>query len=87
MLPDGETCQVDAINPKGRDAPFLQVAKILERRISDGLYEPDERMPSESELMSEFEIGRNTARAAVAWLRDAGLVETVPTRGTFVVKK
>lgn len=75
------------INPKGRDAPYIQVAKILERRIRDGVYEPDERMPSESELMREFEIGRNTARAAVAWLRDAGLVETVPTRGTFVIPR
>ena len=51
------------------------------RWIEAGKYPRNERIPSETELMEEFEIGRTTARKAVAWLRDQGLVETVPTRG------
>lgn len=35
--------------------------------------------------MEEFEVGRNTARRAVAWLREKGFVETVPTRGSYVL--
>jgi DNA-binding GntR family transcriptional regulator len=35
--------------------------------------------------MEEFELGRSTVRRAVAWLREAGLVETVATRGTYVL--
>jgi GntR family transcriptional regulator len=58
---------------------------ILKARIESGQYPKDERIPSESELMSEFEIGRTTARKAVAWLRNLGLVETVQTRGTYVI--
>ncbi len=73
------------INPRSRTPPYEQVAELLEARIVSGQYPKDERIPSESELMAEFEIGRTTARKAVAWLRDHGLVETVPTRGTYVV--
>lgn len=77
---------MEKINPRARDAPYLQVARILQGRILQGLYPPDERIPSESELMSEFEIGRTTARKAVAWLREQELVETDKGRGTFVKK-
>jgi DNA-binding GntR family transcriptional regulator len=35
--------------------------------------------------MEEYEIGRSTARRAMAWLREQGLVETVPTRGSYVL--
>jgi GntR family transcriptional regulator len=73
------------INPRSRKPPYEQVAELLKARIESGKYPKDERIPSETELMAEFEIGRTTARKAVAWLRDRGLVETVPTRGTYVV--
>jgi GntR family transcriptional regulator len=73
------------INPLGRRPPYLQVADILEARIKSGELPKEERLPSESQLMSEFEIGRSTARRAVAVLRDLGLVETVATRGTYVL--
>ncbi|MGH3407629.1 MAG: GntR family transcriptional regulator [Streptosporangiaceae bacterium] len=43
------------------------------------------RIPTESELVASYEIARSTARRAVAWLRDQNLVETVPTRGSYVL--
>ncbi|HEY3982102.1 MAG TPA: winged helix-turn-helix domain-containing protein [Streptosporangiaceae bacterium] len=52
-----------------------------------GHYPRDERLPSESELMREFEVGRTTVRLAIAELRKRGLAETVSTRGTYVVKE
>ena len=73
------------INPRARKPPYLQVADILTARIESGELPKEERLPSEQELMSEFEIGRSTARRAVGVLRDLGLVETVPTRGTYVL--
>jgi DNA-binding GntR family transcriptional regulator len=76
---------VGKINPRLRDPAYVQVARILEKRIRNGTYPPDERIPSEAELMREFEIGRNTARSAVGELRKAGLVETESKRGTYVV--
>ena len=57
---------------------------IIERKIEGGEYPCDMRLPSESEFMEEYELGRSTVRRTMAWLRDQGLVETVPTRCTYV---
>ena len=73
------------INPRSRTPPFEQVADILAARIESGELPKNERIPSEAELMAEFEIGRSTARKAVGWLRDAGLIRTIPTRGSYVI--
>jgi GntR family transcriptional regulator len=73
------------IDPTARKPPYLQLADILAERIRSGRYPKDSRMATESELIEEFEIGRNTARRAVAKLREQGLVETEPRRGTYVV--
>lgn len=83
QLPTGYGLVV--INPRSRKPPYQQVAEILKARIESGQLPKDERIPSEAELMREFEIGRTTARRAVAWLRETGLVETLPGRGTYVL--
>ena len=64
---------------------WLQVAEILRGRIRDGVYRPGQVLPSEQQMMQEFEIARGTVRKIVAQLREEGLVETVPQLGTFVV--
>ena len=74
-----------AIDPTAKVPPYLQVADILAGRIRSGSLPRGSRIPTESEIMEEFEVGRNTARRAVAWLREQGLVETVPTRGSYVL--
>lgn len=63
---------------------WIQVVEILRGRIEDGTYRPGQVMPSEKQLQQEFEIARGTARKVVAFLREEGLVVTVPMRGTFV---
>jgi GntR family transcriptional regulator len=73
------------IDPTARKPPYLQVADILAERIRSGHYPKDSRIPTESELTEEFEIGRNTTRRAVEVLRERGLVETVKTRGSYVL--
>jgi DNA-binding GntR family transcriptional regulator len=72
------------IDPTGPVAPYLQLAEILTRRIKSGQYKPGQRIPTESELVEEFELARSTVRRAVGVLRESGLVHTVPQRGTYV---
>lgn len=72
------------IDPTGPVAPYLQLAEILRERIESGHYRPGTRIPTESELVDEFELARSTVRRAVAVLRKSGLVVTVPQRGTYV---
>ncbi|GAA2451537.1 hypothetical protein GCM10010191_82060 [Actinomadura vinacea] len=71
----------------GAIAPiYQQVAGVIKRRIESGALPPGRRIPSEKELVEEFGIARETARRAVAWLRDEGLVRTLPQRGSYVVQ-
>ena len=72
------------IDPTARLPPYRQLAQIITGRIESGEYPRDSRLPSESEFMEEFELGRSTVRRTMAYLREQGLVETVPTRGTYV---
>lgn len=83
LLPPGYVLVM--INPRSRKPPYQQVGEILKARIESGELPREERIPSEAELIAEFEIGRTTARRAVAWLRETGLVGTLPGRGTYVL--
>lgn len=72
------------IDPTGPIAPYRQLAEILAERIKSGQYKPSQRIPTESELVEEFELARSTVRRAVAVLRESGLVHTVAQRGSYV---
>lgn len=62
---------------------WQQIATIIRRRIETGEYAPG-RLISENALMQEFGVARNTARKAVANLRDKGFLYTRPNLGSFV---
>jgi DNA-binding GntR family transcriptional regulator len=78
---DARTDRIDPIAPV---PPYQQIAAIIRRRIGTGQYRPDSRIPTESEIVGEFDVARMTARRAVAVLREEGLVYTVPNRGSYV---
>jgi len=80
---DGHADRIDPIAPV---PPYQQIAQIIRRRIAAGQYRPDTRIPTESEIVEEFEVARTTARRAVAVLRDEGLIYTVPNRGSYVTR-
>ena len=77
----------DRIDPIAPLPPYRQIADILRRRIESGQYQPDTRIPTESELIEAFEVARTTARRAIAVLRDEGLIYTVPQRGSYVARQ
>jgi GntR family transcriptional regulator len=81
---DGRADRIDPIAPV---PPYRQIADILRRRITAGTYPPESRIPTESELVDEFEVARSTARRAVEVLRGEGLIYTVPNRGSYVVRQ
>ena len=61
-----------------------QIAEIIRQRIASGDYPTGSRLPTESEMVETWEVARTTARRAIALLREEGLVDTVPQRGTYV---
>lgn len=60
------------------------VFEKLQRAIKSGAYEPDERLPTEHELASEFQVSRPVVRDALKRLRDQGLVYSRQGSGSFV---
>ena len=65
--------------------PSRQIAAWIAARIESGDLAPGQPIPSEKEITDTFGVARTTARRAVAWLREQGVVRTVPGRGSYVV--
>lgn len=76
-----------SIDLDGPEPLYRQIAKLIERRIADGTYPPNRKVPSESAICEEFGVSRRTARSAYALLADRGMIVTVPGKGTYVAER
>ncbi|MBD9703200.1 winged helix-turn-helix transcriptional regulator [Streptomyces sp. ID01-12c] len=66
---------------------YKQVAGVIRAKIESGELGPKDPIPSESKMVADYGIVRDTARQAVALLRSEGWVITLPQRGTFVAEQ
>jgi GntR family transcriptional regulator len=66
---------------------YRQIAESLRSKIKSGEIERGSRLPTEIELMEEYNASRNTVRDAIKLLTTRRLVETRPGQGTYVVEK
>lgn len=67
-----------------RRPAYLQIADDLRMQVLDGALQEGDRLPSEAELMADYDVSRIVARDAVAVLVGEGLVEKQHGRGSFV---
>ncbi len=67
-------------------AKYQQIADRLRDQIDSGALQPGERLPSEPDLVRQFDASRNTVRLAIALLTNQGLVVTRQGLGTFVTE-
>ncbi|MEK5644491.1 MULTISPECIES: GntR family transcriptional regulator [Paenibacillus] len=61
--------------------------EIMDKLIADmeaGIYEPDDKLPSENDLARLFKVPRMTARKAYEKLQDLGYVYSRQGKGSFV---
>ncbi|MEP7456691.1 FadR/GntR family transcriptional regulator [Phyllobacterium sp. SB3] len=63
-----------------------QLVRAIADRISSGQYARGERLPTEQEMIGEFNVSRTVVREAVANLKAKGLVHTQQGIGAFVLK-
>lgn len=66
---------------------WRQVADELVRRIEAGQYRPGMPIPGERPLAEELGVSLNTIRRALAELREQGVLETLPSKGTYVADR
>ncbi|MFI7448178.1 GntR family transcriptional regulator [Nonomuraea sp. NPDC049714] len=65
---------------------WAQIRDELKARIARGTYRSGQVLPSETTLVEEFGVARNTVRKAIKALREEGLITTVPHLGSFVAE-
>jgi GntR family transcriptional repressor for pyruvate dehydrogenase complex len=61
-----------------------QIVETLVSMIAGGTFKPGDKLPPESELMKQFEVGRSSIREAVGALSLIGLLSVNHGRGTRV---
>ncbi len=64
---------------------YAELGDLLQDAIEKGQYPVGSLLPTELELCERYEVSRHTARAALAQLISAGLVDRRPGAGTRVI--
>jgi GntR family transcriptional repressor for pyruvate dehydrogenase complex len=63
-----------------------EVARFIRTEIESGALAPGQRLPTENELATSYDVSRPVVREAISRLRYDGLVETRQGQGAFVAK-
>lgn len=63
---------------------YEQIVEQIEESILKGLLKAGDQLPAERELALQFGVSRTAVREAVKALREKGLVDAQPGRGTFI---
>lgn len=63
---------------------WKQIERQLLRDIAMEVFKPGEKMPTEMELSTRFDVNRHTVRQAMAALAEANVVRVEQGRGAFV---
>lgn len=75
-----------ALNPNSAVPVYRQLADIIREQIGSGELARGAPLPSETYLMGEHSISRDTVRRAISVLRDENLVITVQGKGSYVAE-
>ncbi len=63
---------------------YERIVEQIEARILTGMLAVGDKLPPERELAEQFAVSRTAIREAVKILREKGLIEIRPGKGTFV---
>lgn len=65
---------------------YEQIVQQVEESIQKGALKTGDKLPAEREMAEQFGVSRTAVREAVKALREKGLVEAFPGRGTFIME-
>ena len=72
-------------SPSARTPLWRHIAQTLANDIVSGLYPIGSHLPTEMELMAQYDVSRHTVREALDELVTLGLIVRKPRQGTRVV--
>jgi DNA-binding transcriptional regulator YhcF (GntR family) len=73
-----------ALDPDDPRPPYLQVANLLRAAILTKKFAPGERLPSQAELATRYDVARMTIQQALRVLREENLIVSRQGSGVFV---
>ena len=66
------------------DVKYKVICEEIAKNIREGLYQDTKKLPTEEELIEQFEVSRNTIRKAIDLLTRKGLVIPIQGSGVFL---
>lgn len=72
------------LNREGKYPLYIQLYEIIKERIKQGQWQAGEMLPTETELMEQYQVSRITIRQVFNKLVHEGLVNRERGRGTFM---
>lgn len=76
---------IDARPPAPATPRYQVIYDDLKARITDGEYDISARLPSENELMLQYDVSRVTVRHALQRLQDENFIASQRGKGRFVI--
>lgn len=67
------------------DSKYLNIYNEIMSKIENGIFEPYQKLPSEHELMEEYNVSRDTIRKSLNMLEQQGYIQKAKGRGSFVL--
>jgi GntR family transcriptional regulator, trehalose operon transcriptional repressor len=67
------------------DRKYLKIYNIIVNKIENQEYEPNDKLPSEKELMDEYNVSRDTVRKSLNMLEQNGYIQKSKGKGSFVL--
>ena len=75
------------IQLSGKAPIYEQLYSAIAQLISAEQLVPDERLPAVREVAKQLGINPNTVQKAYAMLEQAGLIYSIPAKGSYVAQK
>lgn len=66
---------------------YIQLRDGIKEKVLEGVWQVGEQIPTENELMDEYDVSRATVRNAISSLVNEGFLVKQRGRGTFVARK
>ena len=67
------------------DKKYLNIYNILVNKIENNEYQANDKLPSEKEIMNEYNVSRDTVRKSLNMLEQNGYIQKTKGKGSFVL--
>jgi len=84
IIPLDQRLDFPMYTPIQSERLYQRIVEQIEHRIVAGDLKVGDQLPSERELGEQFAVSRTAVREAVKALREKGLLEVLPGKGTFI---